>query len=543
MSSTLELVAPTGSTASGTATRILVADPIAQDGIDKLRAGGDVDVQIGMSPADLIARIGDYDALVVRSETQVTAEVLRAAHRLRVVGRAGVGVDNIDLDVATECGVLVLNAPTGNTIAAAEHAVALMLALARNVAPADQSLHAGRWDRKKLVGTELREKTLGVIGLGKIGFEVAHIASAGLRMRVLAHDPLATAERAEQVGAELCDVDRLVRESDVITVHVPLTDHTRGMIGARELAMMKPTARVINVARGGIIDEEALATALHDNLITGAAIDVFSTEPVPADHPLVLAPHCLITPHLGASTAEAQVNVASDVAEQIVDFLRGGSPRYPVNAPALRPEELAQLRPYLALAHQMGSLAAQLSGGGLRRVVCSYAGELAEVETSMVLAELLRGLLGHFTDTRVNVVNAKAVARSMGIDVDEHRTTRDVDHSDALLVEVVADERHRLVGTQLDGKPHITRIDDFRVDMEPSGTFLIVSHHDRPGVIATVASLLAKHDINIAGIELGRDEPRGRAVMVMQVDDAVPAALLDEIRSQAQLETLRVVVL
>ncbi len=542
MGGTLEAVADTATDVTAT-QRILIADPIASDGVERLRAAGEVDIATGLSADELIARIGDYDALVVRSETQVTAAVLRAAKRLRVVGRAGVGVDNIDLDAATECGVLVLNAPTGNTIAAAEHAIALMLALARNVAPADQSLHAGRWERKNFVGTELREKTLGVIGLGKIGFEVAHVASAGLGMHVLAYDPLATTERAEQVGAVLCDVDRIVRESDVITVHVPLTDHTRGMIGARELALMKPTARVINVARGGIIDEQALADAVRDGVIAGAAVDVFTTEPVPADHPLVTTPGILVTPHLGASTAEAQINVASDVAEQIVEFLHGGAPRYAVNAPALRPDELAQLRPYLTLAFKLGSLAAQLCGKGLHRVVCSFAGELADVDTAMVSAEVLRGLLMHFTDMRVNVVNAKTVAKSMGVDVDEHRTTRDVDHANALVVEVIGEDRLRLVGTQFEGVAHITRIDDFRVDMQPEGTFLVVTHDDRPGVIATVASLLAKNDINIAGIELGRDRPRGRAVMLMQVDDPVRQELLDEIATTAHLHSLRAVAL
>ena len=522
-----------------TATRILVADPIADDGVSRLRAAGDVDVATGLEPGALRERIADYDALVVRSETKVTADLLDAATRLRVVGRAGVGVDNIDLEAATRNGILVLNAPTGNTIAAAEHAVAMMLGLVRNIAQADQALHAGRWERSKFMGMELREKTLGVLGLGKIGFEVARIASSGLQMRVLAHDPLVTAERATQAGAELAEFETLLTESDVLTVHVPLNDATRSVIGATELRRMRAGARLINVARGGIIDETALADAIRDGHIAGAAIDVWTTEPPPADHPLLQLPQVVATPHLGASTREAQVNVAFDVADQIVEYLRGGSPRYAVNAPTVLPEELAALRPYLGLALRIGSLAAQLSGGGLRRVVCSYAGELSGYDTSIVTSHVLRGLFAHFTETRVNLVNAKLVAKSLGVDVDERHTTRPLDPDAALLVEVVGTERLRIAGTQVDGEPRITRIDDFSVDMQPAGTFLVVTHQDRPGVIAAVSSLLAKNDINIAGIELGRERPRGLAVMLMQVDDPVSPELLEEIRNAAGLERLR----
>jgi D-3-phosphoglycerate dehydrogenase / 2-oxoglutarate reductase len=519
--------------------RILVADPIAPDGVERLRAAGEVDVATGLDPAGLIARIAGYDALVVRSETKVTADVFAAATRLRVVGRAGVGVDNIDIEAATRHGVLVLNAPTGNTIAAAEHAVAMMLALARNIPAADASLRAGRWERSKLMGVELRDRTLGVLGLGKIGFEVARIAGEGLRMRVLAHDPLVTHERAEQSGAELVDMDTLLAESDVLTVHVPLTDRTRGVIGAAELRRMRPGARVINVARGGIIDEAALAEAVRDGVIAGAAIDVFTDEPVPEGHPLIGVDGIVVTPHLGASTAEAQVNVAADVADQIVEYLHGGSPRYAVNAPAVNPEELARLRPYLELGRKMGSLAAQLSSGGVQRVICSYAGELATVDTTLVTAEVLRGLLGHFSDARVNAINAKTVARSMGVDVDEHTTTRSVDHANSVFVEVVGERRLLVAGTHFEGAPRITRIDDFRVDMQPSGTFLVVQHEDRPGVIAAVSSLLASNDINIARIELGRDHPRGRAVMLMEIDDAIDGALLERLATVANLEQLR----
>jgi len=532
-------VATEATPATATSTRILVADPIAEDGVQRLREVGEVDVATGLDPEALRARIADYDALVVRSETKVTAALLDAATRLRVVGRAGVGVDNIDLDAATERGVLVLNAPTGNTIAAAEHAVAMLFALVRNIPAADRSLHSGLWERSRFMGMELRDKTLGVLGLGKIGFEVARIAREGLQMRVLAHDPVVTAERAHKAGVELCDFDTLLAESDVLTVHVPLTDATRGVVGARELARMKQGARVVNVARGGIIDERALAQAITDGHIAGAAIDVFDQEPPAKDNPLLQLPQVVVTPHLGASTQEAQVNVAFDVADQIVEYLNGGTPRYAVNAPTVLPEELEQLRPYVELAQKIGSLAAQLGGEKLRRVVCSYAGPLADLDTTILTSHVLRGLFAPFTETRVNQVNAKLVARSMGVDVDERHTTRSLDPESPLLVEVVGQERLEIAGTQFDSVPRITRINDFRVDMHPSGIFLVVTHQDRPGVIAAISTLLARNDINIARIDLGRDRPRGHAVMLMQVDDPVPPDLLEELRSTARLDQLR----
>jgi D-3-phosphoglycerate dehydrogenase / 2-oxoglutarate reductase len=525
--------------ATGTVTRILVADPIAEGGIERLRAAGEVDVAIGLDAAALRERIADYDALVVRSETKVTAEVLEAAPRLRVVGRAGVGVDNIDIEAATRHGVLVLNAPTGNTIAATEHVIAMMLALARNLPAADRSLRAGLWERSRFTGIELRDKTLGVLGLGKIGSEVARIAREGLHMRVLAHDPLVTSDRAKQVGAELCDFETLLSESDFLTVHVPMTDATRGVIGAAELKRMRKGARLINVARGGIINEQALADAIIDGHIAGAAIDVFTKEPPEPTNPLLQLEQVVVTPHLGASTREAQVNVAFDVADQIVEYLAGGTPRYAVNAPTMLPEELARLRPYLELAEKIGSLAAQLDGRKLCRVVCTYSGDLAGGDTSIVTAHVLRGLFAHFTETRVNPVNAKIVATSMGVDVDEQHTTRSVDPEASLVIEVVGEEHLRIAGTQFEDGPRITRINDFRVDMQPAGTYLVVTHQDRPGVIAAISTLLARNDINIAGIELGRDRPRGRAVMLMEIDDPVSAELLDEVRHTAQLDQLR----
>lgn len=521
-------------------SRILVADPIAEDGVERLRAAGEVDVSTGLTREQLVERIGGYDALVVRSETKVTAEIFAAATKLKVVGRAGVGVDNIDIDAATRHGVLVLNAPTGNTIAAAEHAIALMCALARNVAPADQSLHGGKWERGKFMGMELREKTLGLLGLGKIGFEVARAASQGLLMRVIAHDPLVTPERAEQAGVELVDVDTLVRRADVLSVHTPLNDSTRGIIGAEQLRAMKPTARVINVARGGIIDEQALADALRDGVIAGAAVDVFTKEPPPEDHPLLSAPRLLLTPHLGASTHEAQINVAFDVADQIVAVLSGGAARYAVNAPVILPEEMAALQPYLHLAHQMGRLAAQLGAGQVAEVICSYTGELAERDTTVLTAEALRGLLARFTETRINPINARAVARQHGIEVSETRSSRSEDYANSMLLAVRGGEPLAVAGTQLEGEAWITRINGLRVMMRPQGRYLVGANRDTPGIIGSIGTILARHDINIANFDLGRDQVRGsNALFYVEVDDPVPAEVLRELEATVGLEAVR----
>ena len=415
-------------TATGTVTRILVADPIAEDGVTRLRAAGEVDVVTGLDAAALRERIGDYDALVVRSETKVTAEVFAAAPRLRVVGRAGVGVDNIDIDAATRHGVLVLNAPTGNTIAATEHVIAMMLALARNLPAADRSLHAGLWERSKFMGIELREKTLGVLGLGKIGSEVARIAREGLRMRVLAHDPLVTAERAQQAGVELCDFETLLTETDFLTVHVPLTDATRGVIGAAELKRMRKGARLINVARGGIIDEQALADAIRDGHIAGAAIDVFTKEPPDPGEPAAPA-------RAGGGDAASRREHARGAGER---RLRRRRPDRRVPRGRQRRATRSTRRrccPRSWRGCSRTSTSPRRSGRSRRSSTAASSATSSAatrassraIDTSIVTAHVLRGLFAHFTETRVNPVNAKVVATSMGVDVDERHTTRSVD--------------------------------------------------------------------------------------------------------------------
>lgn len=335
--------------------RILVSDPVAEAGIEVLRQAGEVDVRTGLPREELVRIIGEYDALVVRSETKVTAEVIEAARRLRIIGRAGVGVDNIDVAAATQRGIIVVNSPEGNTIAAAEHTIALMMAMARNIPQADRSLRAGEWKRSKFVGTEVYRKTLGIIGLGKIGREVARRAK-GLGMNVVAYDPFTPTEVAERIGVKLTDLNSLLAQSDFVTIHTPLNEQTRHLINAERIALMKDGARLINCARGGIVDEGALAEALRSGKLAGAAVDVFSKEPPPPDNPLIALENCVVTPHLGASTEEAQVNVAVDVAEQIVSVLRGGPARSAVNLPPIDPEMLQRIAPYLLLAEKIGKL-------------------------------------------------------------------------------------------------------------------------------------------------------------------------------------------
>lgn len=500
--------------------RILVADPVAAEGIDILRTVGDVDVKTGQAPDALVAMIGQYDALVVRSETKVTRAVIEAGERLQVVGRAGVGVDNIDLDASTERGVIVVNAPQGNTVAAAEHTLALLMALARHVPQADASMRAGKWDRKSFVGTEIRGKTLGIVGLGKIGSEVARRAVA-MEMRVLAHDPFVPVERARALGVESVDFEQMIMLSDFITVHPPLTAATSGMIGEAELAKMKDGVRLINVARGGIIDEHALAAAVASGKVAGAAVDVFTSEP-PTDDVLSKDPRIIVTPHLGASTAEAQERVAIDVAEQIVDVLSGRPARYAVNAPMLAPETLQVVGPYMIVAELLGSVATQLVTGKLETIEIEYFGEVAEHDITPLRASVIRGLLKPISEENVNLVNANIVAQSRGWDIEERKRISHEVFLNLLQVKVGTSEAEVSVGGTIEhGQANIVSINGLDLDIVPvPGTFLIVcDNEDRPGMIGRVGTLLGQWDINIQSMQVGRQQRRGRALMLIAVDE------------------------
>jgi D-3-phosphoglycerate dehydrogenase / 2-oxoglutarate reductase len=516
--------------------RILVADPLAEDGLERLRRAGEVTVVSKLPEAELIKRIGDFDALVVRSETRVTAPIIDAGRKLRVVGRAGVGVDNIDVPAATRRGIIVVNAPRGNIVAAAEHTVALLFSLARWVPQADASVKRGEWTRSKFIGTEIRGKTLGVVGLGNVGSEVAKRAH-GLEMEVIAYDPVVSVERAELFNVALVTLPELLERADFVTVHVPLVESNRNLIGAPELARMKPTAFLVNTARGGIVDEAALCAALQSGQIAAAAADVFVTEP-PGANPLLALPNFIATPHIGASTAEAQVSVAFDVAEEVAAVLAGDLPRFAVNAPALPPEELAYLRPFADLTERLAALHAQLFGERVNVIELDFEGELAEHDVNLLVASAIKGVLQPFTEDRINTVNARLIAANRGIRLVERRSRGQGSYASLVTLRM---QEHEIAGTVLMGEPRAVRIDSFRVDLVPAGRFLVSRHSDRPGVVGQVGSILGEHDVNIASMQVGRDAPRGNAMMILAVDDRVSDAVLATLREVAGMSDLRYV--
>ena len=521
--------------------RILVADPIAEEGVARLKQVGLVDIITKQTPEQLKANLPNYDALVVRSETKVTADILACAgDRLKVIGRAGVGVDNIDLPAATNKGILVVNSPEGNTLAAAEHTMALIMALARNVPDAVASMRAGEWKRGQFVGVQLYGKTLGVIGLGKIGRAVAARAKA-FEMNVLGYDPYLSEEAAERMGVALSTLDHIFRESDFVTFHVPLTPQTRGLLGAEQLAVMKPTARVINVARGGIVNEAALRAAVDEGRIAGAAIDVFEKEPVPADSPLLGHSKILTTPHLGASTAEAQVAVVMDVAEQIADIMAGKPARAAVNMPAIDPAVYASLKPYLILGEKIGRLHAQLRSSRVEAVEITYCGDVAEMDVRHVTRAVLKGLLDPVMKESVNFVNAPVLAEQRGIKVTESKMEAPADYTDLITVTVTSETgRHEIAGTKFGARDiRIVNIEGFRVDVEPTGLALMARHHDQPGMIGTVGTLLGNNGINIAGMQVGRHQKRGLALMILTVDDEIPDPLLQELLKVPGMDAAR----
>lgn len=510
--------------------KVLVSDPIDQAGIDILSQVAHVDIKTKLSPDELVQLIPEYDALMIRSGTQVTGEVIKAGENLKIIGRAGVGVDNVDVAAATRQGILVVNSPEGNTVAAAEHTVAMMLALSRHIADANQSIKAGKWDRKAFTGVEVYKKTLGIVGLGKIGSHVATIARA-MGMRLLAYDPFLSVERAEQIGCQLVELDLLMQEADYITLHLPKTPETLHMINADMLAKMKPTARIINCARGGIIDEADLAKALEEGIIAGAAIDVYENEPL-TDSPLTtVGKQLVLTPHLGASTAEAQVNVAIDVAEQIRDVLLGLPARSAVNIPGLRPDVLEKLRPYLELAETLGNLVSQLSGGRIESFNVRLQGELATNDSQPVVIAALKGLLSHALQERVNYVNASIEAKERGIRVTETRDASVRDYAGSLYLSATGSlGSHSVMGALLgENEIRITKIDDFPINVPPNRHMLFTLHRDMPGIIGKIGSLLGSFNVNIASMQVGRKIVRGDAVMVLSIDDPLPEGILTEI--------------
>lgn len=519
--------------------KVLVSDNLGEAGIELFRQepGIEVEVRTGLSAPELEALIGGYDALVIRSATKVTESLLSAAERLQVVGRAGIGLDNVDIAAATKRGVIVMNTPGGNVVTTAEHAIAMMLSLTRNIPRGTSSLKSGRWDKKYLQGREVCNKVLGVVGFGKIGSIVADRAR-GLKMQVIVHDPLVTPEVIEKAGFESVGLTDLYRRSDYITVHVPKIKETAGLIDAAAFDQMKDGVMVINCARGGIVDEGALQDALVSGKVAGAALDVFETEP-PGEHPLISLEQVVCTPHLGASTREAQTNVAVAVARQIIDYLKTGTIVNAVNAPSVTGEVLEKLGPLLALADQMGSLQAQLSKGPLQEVVIEYAGDFQGADLSPVTTAALRGLLAPAVKDDVNFVNAHIIAKERGIRVSEVTSRDSEDYINLISLRTVTKEMTGTVAGTVFGKrdSRIVKINNFRMEIIPCGHMALIYNQNKPGAIGSVGHTLGAHNINIGQMQVGEEETGDLNIIFLNTDTPIPPAVIEELRSLPLVES------
>ncbi|MFA5332455.1 MAG: phosphoglycerate dehydrogenase [Methanoregula sp.] len=514
--------------------RVLVSDPLAEEGLAILKEACTVDVKTDLKEDELCGVIGEYDALIVRSGTQVTAKVLEAGKKLKFVGRAGVGVDNVDVEAATKKGVIVANAPEGNTLAATEHTMAMMLSLARNIPQATASLKKKEWKRSKFMGVELNEKTLGIVGFGRIGREVAKRAIA-MDMKCVAYDPFISKERAAQLGVKVMTIEDLFKVSDVITVHTPLIKETKHVINAKSIATMKDGVRIINCARGGIIDEKALYDAIQSGKVAGAALDVFENEP-PLESPLLTLDKVIVTPHLGASTVEAQKNVAIQVAKQCVEVLNGGSAKFVVNAPMVPSEQAEALQPYAELAEKMGRFAIQTVEGRLASVECIYCGEISTCaggSMKYVTRLALKGLLDPILQIPVNLVNAEIVAKERGISVSQTVTEESHGFKNLITIRIKTDKTEMTISGSVFAKDRcrIVSINQYTMDLIPEGYVIVSRHLDMPGVIGRASTMLGKHNINIAGMQVGRITPGEKALMVLNVDSEVPDDVIKEFRS------------
>ncbi len=515
--------------------RVLIADKLSPAAVAIFEQRGiAADVKPGLPPEEQMAIIGDYDGLAIRSATKVTSDLLAAATRLKVVGRAGIGVDNVDIEAATEAGVVVMNTPFGNSVTTAEHAIAMMMALARQLPAADRSTRAGKWEKSRFVGTELAGKTLGVIGCGNIGSIVANRAQ-GLKMRVIAFDPFLSPERAQDLGVEKVDLDTLLGRADVITLHTPLTEQTRNILSADNLQKTKKGVRIVNCARGGLVDEAALAALIETGHVAGAALDVFAKEPA-RESPLFELEDVIVTPHLGASTAEAQEQVALEIAEQMSDYLLKGAIINALNMPSVTAEEAPRLKPYMQLAEQLGSFAGQLTETGLKGVKIIYAGEVARLNTRPLTQIILQGLLSPLLAS-VNMVNAPAVARSRDIGVTTVET-EDLDGYRTLITVEVLTERgpREVCGTLIhEGAPRVVRIRGIDIEVRLAPYMLYVRNEDKPGFIGALGGLLGDNGINIATFHLGRDKPGSDAIALVEVDTVVPETVLAQIQALPQV--------
>lgn len=513
--------------------RVLVSDPLAEEGIEILRNEVDVDVKTDLSEDALVGIIGEYDALLVRSGTEVTARVIEAGTKLRFIGRAGAGVDNIDTAAATRRGIIVANAPEGNTLAATEHTCAMMLSLARNIPQANASVKGRQWKRSKFIGVEVNEKTLGVVGFGRIGREVAIRASA-MNMRIVAYDPFIAKDRARELGVEIVDLPELFSRADFITIHTPLMKETRHLINAETIAQMKDGVRIINCARGGIIDEAALYDALVAGKVAGAALDVYECEP-PTDSPLVELDQVIMTPHLGASTVEAQSNVAVSVARQCLSVLAGGEAKYVVNAPTIPAEQAEALEPFVDLAGRMARLLMQITDGRIEGLHITYAGEIPHLpQASRYLTrQTVKALLEQILHLPVNIVNAEVVAEERGIAISETVTGDSGGFKNLVRIALRTDLGEQTIEGSVfsSHRRRVVAIGGYTMDLDPTGYLVISKHLDQPGVIGRASTTLGRVNVNIAGMQVGRIHAGEEAIMVLNVDSDVPAEAIEEIRT------------
>lgn len=510
--------------------QVLVAEAIGKEGLELVRQHAVVDVCLKLSPEELKGILPQYHALIVRSATQVDEALLEAGKNLLVVGRAGVGVDNIDVAAATRRGITVVNAPTTNIVAAAEHAVAILCALARNIPQADASLRRGEWRREQFSGVELVGKRLGLVGLGRVGSEVARRA-VGLGMELVAFDPYVPLERAAQMQVKMLSFDEVLATCDFVSLHAPITPETKKLLGAEEFARFKKGARLINAARGALIDERALLDALDSGQLAGAALDVFEQEPTKNER-LLKHPAVVLTPHIGGSTAEAATRVSMEIATEVLAVLSGRPASFAVNAP-LVPAALAQaLRPYMDLAERLGRFYTKWVGGPLGKLEIEYEGKIAAEDTSVLTAAVIKGLLEPVVETRVNLVNAALLAQTHGLEISERRSRHSARHESII---TITGER-RVAGTLLNDESHIVQLDGNRVDFIPRGHVMLTRHRDRPGMIGRVGTLLGQADVNIASMQVARDEPRGEAIMVLTLDDPVPQDVLEKIQREFDIQ-------
>ncbi|ODU01147.1 MAG: phosphoglycerate dehydrogenase [Planctomycetes bacterium SCN 63-9] len=527
--------------------RVLVTDKLAEEGLEILRGEPGIEVivdsKLAKDPAALKAALAEADGIVIRSGTTLTSDVLDGQTRLKAIARAGVGVDNIDVPTASKQGIVVMNTPGGNTVSTAEHTMALMLALARNVPKANDSLKAGRWDRNKLTGSQLEGKTLGVVGLGRVGLAVAKRA-IGFGMTVIGFDPFLSAEKCLEHGIEsIPNLDDLWARCDFITLHTPLTAETRNLVGPKQFAVMKPTVRIINCARGGLINEQALAEALDSGKVAAAAIDVFDPEPPAADHPLVNHPQVLVTPHLGASTEEAQVSVSVEAARLLIDYFTKGQVRFSVNMPTLDRAELEDIKLYLDLAWRLGMLHAQMDRGTLKSARLTYRGEVATKNTRLITASFAAGLMEAALSQQVNLVNAMALARDRGIAIEEETAEAPGDFASLIQATVTTEQKTYVASGTLFGKQflRLVRLGSFLLDAHIDGTLMIFSHRDRPGLIGYLGQTLGNQGVNIAQMNVGREVPGGEAIGVVNLDSVPSESALQDVLKHPDIVSISLI--